>query len=89
MILCVTPPIRIKTPARMKNGMAVIRKESAPATIFKAAIEKGRCCRNKAMHELNNIAKPMGIPKTRKSPSNPRRITIMVPGSIEPSQCTF
>jgi hypothetical protein len=82
MILCVTPPMRIKTPARMKNGMAVKRKESAPATIFKAAIENGKCCRNKATHELNSIAKPMGIPKTRNSPSNPKRITITVPGSI-------
>jgi hypothetical protein len=71
----------------MKNGIAVKRKESAPATIFKAAIEKGKCCKNKARHELNSIAKPMGIPITRKAPSNPKRMMIMVPGSIESSLC--
>ena len=45
MIRWVTPPIRIKTPARIKKGMAVNRKESAPATIFRVAIEKGKPCR--------------------------------------------
>jgi hypothetical protein len=83
MILWVTPPIRIKTPANIKKGMAVNRKESAPATIFRAAIEKGRPCRSRATQELKSMAKPIGKPKMRKRPSKASKITIMVPASTE------
>ena len=56
--------------------MAVKRNESAPAIILNVAIDEGKSCINTAKVELIKIAKPIGIPITKKNAIRPNKIDI-------------